>query len=69
MVTSAEQVVGAAGGCHPGGVAGRAPQSGVVGATMVPIAAASLAALTGLFTVLGSRAGDRRAAPAPRLTP
>ncbi len=34
----------------------------VHGATMAPIAVASLAALVGLFAVLDSRAGDRRAA-------
>jgi hypothetical protein len=34
----------------------------VHGATMAPIAVASLAALVGLFTVLDSRSGDRRAA-------
>ncbi|MEV4483259.1 ABC transporter permease [Micromonospora coxensis] len=38
------------------------PMPEVHGATMAPIAIASLAALAGLFTVLDSRGGDRRAA-------
>ncbi|MFG2058732.1 ABC transporter permease [Micromonospora sp. NPDC048930] len=38
------------------------PMPEVHGATMAPIAVASLAALAGLFTVLDSRAGDRRVA-------
>jgi hypothetical protein len=38
------------------------PMIKIHGATMAPIAVASLAALVGLFTVLDSHAGDRRAA-------
>ena len=38
------------------------PMSDIHGATMAPIAVAFLAALVGLFTVLDSHAGDRRAA-------
>ncbi len=47
----------------PGGlVAHTFPMPDVHAATMAPIAIGSLAALTGLFTVLDSREGDRRAA-------
>ncbi|MDQ2826393.1 MAG: ABC transporter permease [Actinomycetota bacterium] len=47
----------------PGGLVARTfPMPDVHAATMAPIAIGSLAALTGLFTVLDSRAGDRRAA-------
>lgn len=38
------------------------PMNDIHGATMAPIAIATLAALVGLFTVLDSHAGDRRAA-------
>ncbi|MGJ3227179.1 ABC transporter permease [Micromonospora aurantiaca (nom. illeg.)] len=47
---------------HGRRLAGSYPMPEVHGATMAPIAVASLAALAGLFTLLDSRAGDRRAA-------
>ena len=47
---------------HGRRLAGTYPMPEVHGATMAPIAVASLAALAGLFTLLDSRAGDRRAA-------
>jgi len=47
---------------HGASLAGTFAMPAVHGATMAPIAIASLSALVGLFVLLDSRAGDRRAA-------